>query len=111
MSISRVMALGASLVCSVEKTRWPGERGADGDVGGLAVADFADHDHVRILAHDVPQAAANVRPICGFTWIWLIPSIWYSTGSSMVMIFLSGQIDALERRIERGRFAAAGRAR
>ena len=36
--------------------------------------------------------AANVKPICGFTWIWLIPSIWYSTGSSMVMIFLSGRL-------------------
>ena len=34
---------------------------------------------------------ANVRPICGFTWIWMTPGIWYSTGSSMVMIFCSGQ--------------------
>ena len=33
---------------------------------------------------------AKVRPICGFTWIWLTPSIWYSTGSSIVMIFRSG---------------------
>ncbi len=36
------------------------------------------------------RPAENVSPICVFTWIWLIPSIWYSTGSSMVMIFLSG---------------------
>ena len=32
-----------------------GQRRLDGDVGGEVVADLADHDHVRILAHDVPQ--------------------------------------------------------
>ena len=67
-----------------------GQGGLDRDIGGFAVADFADHDHVRILAHDVAQPDANVRPICGLTWIWLMPSIWYSTGSSIVMILLSG---------------------
>ena len=35
---------------------------------------------------------ANVRPIVGFTWIWLTPGSWYSTGSSIVMIFLSGEL-------------------
>src|SRR3989338_9567345 len=29
-----------------------GERGLDGDVGRLAVADLADHDDVRVLAHN-----------------------------------------------------------
>jgi hypothetical protein len=36
------------------------------------------------------SALANVRSICGFTWIWLMPGIWYSTGSSTVTIFTSG---------------------
>ena len=36
------------------------------------------------------SALANVRSICGLTWIWLMPGIWYSTGSSTVMIFTSG---------------------
>jgi hypothetical protein len=36
------------------------------------------------------SALANVRSICGFTWIWLMPTIWYSTGSSTVRIFTSG---------------------
>ena len=56
MSVRRVMALGASLVCSVEYTKWPVSADADRDIGRLAVADFAHHDDVRILAHDVPQA-------------------------------------------------------
>ena len=30
----------------------PGERRLHGDVGGLGVADFADHNDVRILAHE-----------------------------------------------------------
>ena len=30
----------------------PRERGFDGDFGGLGVADFADHDDVRVLAED-----------------------------------------------------------
>ena len=32
-----------------------GERGLDRDVRGLEVADLTDQDHVRILAHDVPE--------------------------------------------------------
>ena len=36
------------------------------------------------------NACAKSRPICGLAWIWLMPSIWYSTGSSTVMIFTSG---------------------
>src|SRR6185437_15009022 len=31
------------------------ERGLNGDLGGLQVADLADQDHVRILAKDGPQ--------------------------------------------------------
>lgn len=35
------------------------------------------------------NALAKSSPICGLAWIWLMPSIWYSTGSSTVMIFTS----------------------
>ncbi len=48
----RVSVVGASFVCSVDSTRWPGLRGLDRDVGRLEVADFADHDDVRILAQE-----------------------------------------------------------
>jgi hypothetical protein len=37
----------------------------------------------------VAQAGGERQPDLRLTWIWLMPSIWYSTGSSMVMIFLS----------------------
>ena len=33
---------------------------------------------------------ANVRPALGLIWTWVMPSIWYSTGSSIVMMFFSG---------------------
>ena len=36
------------------------------------------------------RAAGKVMPISEFTWTWLMPAIWYSTGSSTVMIFRSG---------------------
>ena len=86
-----------------------GERRLHGDLRGLEVADLADHDDVRVLAHDRAQRVAKVRPICGFTWIWLMPASWYSTGSSTVRIFTSGWLSAVERGVERGRLAAAGR--
>ncbi len=36
------------------------------------------------------SARANVSPIDGWTCTWLIPSNWYSTGSSTVTIFTPG---------------------
>ena len=38
---------------------------------------------------------ANVSPAFGFTMTWLIPAIWYSTGSSMVMMLLSVELSRL----------------
>ena len=35
------------------------------------------------------RPAAKVSPIFGLTWIWPMPLIWYSIGSSMVMMFFS----------------------
>ena len=29
------------------------------------------------------------RPARGLTWTWVMPSSWYSTGSSIVMMFFS----------------------
>ena len=37
----------------------PGQRRLHGDLRGLQVADFADHDHVRILAQDRAQQAGE----------------------------------------------------
>ena len=41
------------------------------------------------------SAWAKSRPICGLAWIWLMPSIWYSTGSSTVMILTSAVLSLL----------------
>ena len=30
--------------------------GTDGDLGGFAISDLSDHDHVRVLPHNVPQS-------------------------------------------------------
>ena len=66
MSSKRVMPPTASLVCSVENTRCPRQRGADGDVRRLAIADLADHDDVRVLPQNVPQAVGEAQPDLGF---------------------------------------------
>ncbi len=34
---------------------------------------------------------AKLSPFFSFTGTWVIPGIWYSTGSSMVMILSSGE--------------------
>ena len=62
MSISRVTALGASLVWSVEKTRCPVSEALIAMRGGLQVADFPDHDHVRRLAQNRAQGAGKGQP-------------------------------------------------
>jgi hypothetical protein len=38
-----------------------GERGLDGDLRGLEVADLADHDHVRVLPQDGAQGLGEVE--------------------------------------------------
>ena len=39
-----------------------GEAGLHGDLRGLLVTDFAEHDHVRVLAQDGAQAAGKGQP-------------------------------------------------
>ena len=55
MSTRRVSVFGASFVCSVESTRWPVCAALMRDLRRLEVADFADHDDVRILAQERAQ--------------------------------------------------------
>jgi len=67
----------------------PGKTGLDGDFGRFGIADFTDHNDVGVLAQNRAETPAKVRSILGLTWIWPIPLIWYSIGSSMVMMFFS----------------------
>ena len=39
-----------------------GLRGLDGNLRGLEVANFADHDDVRILAKECPERGGEVEP-------------------------------------------------
>ena len=39
-----------------------GQRGMNRDMRGLGIADFADHDHVGILAHERAQRARKCQP-------------------------------------------------
>ena len=95
ISVRRVIADGASLVCSVESTRWPVS--AD-SIAILAVSPsrisptMITSGSARRIERRPP---AKVRPAFGFTWIWLTPGSWYSTGSSIVMMLRSGALIAL----------------
>ena len=42
-----------------------GERRAHGDLRGLEIADFSDHDDVRVLANNVAQARRKGQPDLG----------------------------------------------
>ena len=63
-----------------------GERGLDGDLAGLVVADLTDQDDVGVGAQDRAQAGGEVRPALLLRLTWLMPASRYSTGSSTVMI-------------------------
>ena len=90
MSMSRATAVGASLVCSVERTRCP--------VSAASIAICAvswsrisptmiTSGSARIIER---RPASKVTPALGLTCICLIPDSSYSTGSSIVMMFFSG---------------------
>ena len=110
MSISRVTVDGASSVCSVESTRWP--------VCAACIAIFAVSwsriSPTRMTSGSWRRiersALANVSFAFSLTCVWLTPGIWYSIGSSIVMMFVRPDLIERDRRAERRRLAAAGRA-
>ena len=56
------------------------------------------------------SALANVSPALMLICTWLMPPSRYSTGSSTVMMLISGPVDLGERPVERRRLARPGRA-
>ena len=95
ISIRRVIADGASLVCSVERTRWP-VSAASTAICAVSRSRISPtmmtSGSARIIAR---RPLAKVRPAWSLTCTWVIPSIWRSTGSSMVMMFFSGVLTSL----------------
>ena len=97
MSIRRVAPLAASFVCMVEKTRCP--------VSAVCMVISAVSKSLTsptIITSGsclsmLLRAWANVRPIRALTWVCEIPFISYSTGSSMVSIFLSRVLMAVKQ--------------
>ena len=82
---------GASLVCRVESTRWPVSAALVEISAGFVVADLADQDDVRILAQEGTQSGGEVQDdVASRIWTWLIPIRLNSTGSSAVMMLMSG---------------------
>jgi hypothetical protein len=87
-----------------------GERGADGDLGGVLVADFADHDDVGILAEHVAERAGEGEADLG-------PHLHLVDAGHLVFDRVLdrddaqvGGVDLAEKGVERGRLARAGRA-
>ena len=89
ISTRRVTALAASLVCSVDSTRWP--------VSADSIAICAV-SRSRISPTMMMSGSARIierRPVekCSpafeLTCTCVMPSSWYSTGSSIVMMFFS----------------------
>ena len=90
ISTSRVTALGASLVCRVLNTMWPV---SEAFIAISAVSRSRISPIMMMFGawrSIERKAAANVIPTSLRTCTWFMPVIWYSTGSSTVMIFRSG---------------------
>src|SRR5216684_127995 len=86
-----------------------GERGLDGDLSGFLVADFADHDLVRVVAQDGAQTAGEGEAF------FLVDG---NLGDATQLVFdrvLDGNdfvfvgLDLVDGRVEGGCFARAGR--
>jgi hypothetical protein len=60
----------------------------NGDLRGLEIARFADHDAVRICRRKARNAGKR-QPDVLLIGTWMMPSMSYSTGSSAVSTFES----------------------
>ena len=110
MSINRVNALGASFVCSVEKTKWPVSDARMAISAVSRIADFADHDDVRVLPQNVAQAHRERQPdvrahgdlVDAFQFVF---DRLLNRDDALV-----NRIDGAQKCVERSGFAGTGRA-
>ena len=61
-----------------------GQRRLEGDLGGRAVADLADGDHLGVLPQERPEPDLQVNPAAGLTCDCATPGTATSIGSSSV---------------------------
>ena len=89
ISTRRVIAVGASFVCSVESTRWP----VSADSIAICAVSPSRISPTMMMSGSARiierRPFANVSPARGLTCTCVMPSSWYSTGSSIVMMFFS----------------------
>ena len=87
-----------------------GERGVDRHLGRLQVADFADQDHVRVVPQDRPQGVGEAEADLGVRLdladARLVVLDRVLDGDDLGRLVL----DLVERRVQRGGLAGAGRA-
>ncbi len=90
MSSSRIGVEIASLVCSVVSTMWP-VIAARSPVSTVSRSRISPTSTMSGSCRKVERKTlANVSPILSLTCTWLMPGRRYSTGSSTVMILVSG---------------------
>ena len=90
MFIRRLTVLGASLVWSVESTRWP----VSAALTAISAVSKSRISPTRMMfgswRRNERSAAAKFSPMFSFTCTWLTPARLNSTGSSAVMMLVSG---------------------
>ena len=91
ISIRRVIADGASLVCNVDSTMCP-VRAASMAICAVSWSRTSPMRTTSGSDRRIERSAlAKFRPAFGLTCTWLMPSSRYSTGSSTVMTLISGR--------------------
>ena len=92
ISFSRVIAPGASFVCIVESTRWP-VRAASIEIFAVSLSRISPTITTSGSERRIERsAAANVSPARWLICTWLMPASRNSTGSSTVMMLISGRL-------------------
>ena len=90
MAMNRPMTSNTLLACTVVNTRWP----VRADWTAICAVSGSRTSPTMILSGSwrriERRPRAKVRPFFSFTGTWVMSGIWYSTGSSMVMILSSG---------------------
>jgi hypothetical protein len=90
MFIKRLIVLGASLVCSVDSTRWP----VSAALTAISAVSKSRISPTRMMLGSCRRkdrsAAAKLRPMFSRICTWLMPTRLNSTGSSAVMMLVSG---------------------